>query len=92
MLVNGAVTFITPIIPRRTIPGGIDARAVVEPPAPADPRAPAPAVVDTVANVLPLPGASGVLLAAINGVELRLAGLLALLDGETLEDGDADEG
>lgn len=89
MLAKGAVIFITPIIPRRTIPGGIDARAVVEPPAPADAPPPAPAtVVDTVDNVLPPGVAAGVLPPppGINGVELRLADREAL-DAAALDEG-----
>lgn len=81
MLANGAVTFIAPIICRRTIPGGIAARGVTELPpalAPADPGAVEVGCVD---SVLPAAAVLG-----IRGVETRVLIARLLLRGVELGD------
>jgi len=75
VLVNGAVIFVTPIICRRTIPGGIAARGVIALPGPAPEAleaAPVPGPVGSVCKVLPVDLAGGAVLLPMKGVEPRI--------------------
>ena len=83
MLANGAVTFITPIICRRTIPGGIAARGVTELP-PLAPLGLDPGAAVEVGCVDRVPAAAFVL--GIRGVETRVLGARLLLRGVELGD------